>query len=71
MLMTSKPMFDLAYVMTGTNDATMTLSVHARQQLVDFQDVGYGSASSTTLFVMIVLMTALYVAALKPLGRER
>lgn len=70
-LLDAMRMFDLAYVMTGTNDATMTLSVHARQQLVDFQDVGYGSASSTTLFVMIVLMTALYVAALKPLGRER
>ncbi|MCW5572490.1 MAG: sugar ABC transporter permease [Steroidobacteraceae bacterium] len=70
-LLDAMRMFDLAYVMTGTNDATMTLSVHARQQLVDFQDVGYGSASSTTLFFMIVLMTALYVAALRPLGRER
>lgn len=69
-LLDSMRMFDLAYVMTGTSDATMTLSVYARQQLVDFQDVGYGSAASTTLFFMIVLVTALYVAALRPLGRE-
>ena len=40
-------MFDLVYVMTGTSDGTMTMSVFARQQLVDFQDVGYGSAAST------------------------
>ena len=70
-LLDAMRMFDLAYVLTGTNNATMTLSVHARQQLVDFQDVGYGSASSTMLFVIIVLITALYVAALRPLGRER
>ena len=64
-------MFDLAYVLTGASEATMTLSVHAREQLVSFQDVGYGSAASTALFALIVLVTALYVALLKPLGRER
>jgi len=64
-------MFDLAYVLTGANEATMTLSVHAREQLVSFQDVGYGSAASTALFFIIVLVTAVYVAALRPLGRER
>lgn len=64
-------MFDLAYVLTGASEGTMTLSVHAREQLVSFQDVGYGSAASTALFVIIVLVTALYVAVLKPLGRPR
>lgn len=58
-------MFDLAYVMTGTSDATMTVSVFARQQLVDFQDVGYGSAASTLLFVFIALLTILYLMALR------
>ncbi len=70
-LLDAMRMFDLAYVLTGSNEATMTLSVHAREQLVSFQDVGYGSASSTALFVIIVLVTALYVAMLRPLGRER
>ncbi len=70
-LLDAMRMFDLVYVMTGSNSETMTLSVYARQQLVSFQDVGYGSAASTTLFGIIVLVTALYVALLKPLGRER
>ncbi len=64
-------MFDLAYVLTGASEATMTLSVHAREQLVSFQDVGYGSASSTALFAIIVVVTALYVAVLRPLGNAR
>jgi trehalose/maltose transport system permease protein len=64
-------MFDLAYVLTGANEGTMTLSVHAREQLVSFQDVGYGSAASTALFFIIVLATAIYVATLKPLGKTR
>lgn len=64
-------MFDLAYVLTGANEGTMTLSVYAREQLVSFQDVGYGSAASTALFCVIVLVTALYVALLRPLGRGR
>ena len=31
--------FDLIYVMSGNNKDTMSMSVYARQQLVDFQDV--------------------------------
>jgi trehalose/maltose transport system permease protein len=58
-------MFDLAYVMTGTSDATMTMSVFARQQLVDFQDVGYGSAASTLLFLIIAVLTVLYVMSMR------
>jgi trehalose/maltose transport system permease protein len=66
-------MFDLAYVMTGSSDATMTLSVFARRQLVDFQDVGYGSAASTLLFVVIALLTVIYLMAMRPdlEGRKR
>ncbi|GAB4360427.1 MAG: sugar ABC transporter permease [Immundisolibacter sp.] len=54
--------FDLVYVMTGNSEATMTLSVYARQQLVDFQAVGYGSAASTLLFLVIGLLTVVYLA---------
>ena len=64
-LLDAMRMFDLVYVMTGTTDATMTLSVFARQELVDFQDVGYGSAASTMVFVIIALLTALYVMAVR------
>ncbi|HEX6860749.1 MAG TPA: sugar ABC transporter permease [Caulobacteraceae bacterium] len=64
-LLDAMRMFDLVYVMTGATDATMTLSVFARQELVDFQDVGYGSAASTMLFFVIALLTALYLTAVR------
>jgi trehalose/maltose transport system permease protein len=55
--------FDLVYVLTSNSQSTMTMSVYARQQLVDFQDVGYGSAASTLLFLIIAVMTVLYIVA--------
>lgn len=64
-LLDAMRMFDLVYVMTGATDATMTLSVFARQELVDFQDVGYGSAASTLVFFIIALLTALYVMTMR------
>jgi trehalose/maltose transport system permease protein len=55
--------FDLIYVLTSNNRDTMSMSVYARQQLVDFQEVGYGSAASTLLFLTVGLCTVLYMAA--------
>lgn len=54
--------FDLIYVMTSNSRATASVSVFARQQLVDFAQVGYGSAASVLIFVMIALFTAAYLA---------
>ena len=53
--------FDLIYVLTGTRDTTMTMSIYARQQLIDFQEIGYGSAASTLLFFIVALLTIVYV----------
>lgn len=53
--------FDLVYVLTGSREQSMTMSVYARQELVEFQNVGYGSAASTLLFFIVALMTVLYV----------
>jgi trehalose/maltose transport system permease protein len=53
--------FDLIYVLTPNNVETMSMSVYARQQLVDFQDVGYGSAASTLLFFFIAILTVLFL----------
>lgn len=61
--------FDLIYVMSGNNKDTMSMSVYARQQLVDFQDVGYGSAAATCLFVIIAIFTVVYLT-LGGIGRE-
>jgi trehalose/maltose transport system permease protein len=59
--------FDVIYVLTGSRDQSMTMSIYARQQLVEFQEVGYGSAASTLLFFIIALLTVLYIS----LGRVR
>ena len=59
--------FDVIYVLTPNNPQTTTMSVYARQQLVDFQEVGYGSAASTLLFVVIAFCIMAYIM----LGRVR
>ncbi|MCW2238679.1 carbohydrate ABC transporter permease [Azospirillum canadense] len=59
--------FDLMYVLTGNSRSTMSMSVYARQYLIDFQDVGYGSAAATLLVLILALAT---VAAIT-LGRVR
>ena len=59
--------FDLIYVLTSNSKDTMSMSVYARQQLVDFQSVGYGSAASTLLFLIVALAVVMYIT----LGRVR
>ena len=53
--------FDVIYVLTGNNENTASMSVYARQQLVDFQDVGYGSTAATCLFLIVALVTVLVI----------
>jgi len=57
--------FDLVYVLTGNNQQTMTMAVYARQQLIDFQDFGRGSAAATLLFLVIALVTVIYIMAVR------
>ena len=59
--------FDLMYVLTGNSRSTMSMSVYARQYLIDFQDVGYGSAAATLLVLVLAMATVLAVT----LGRVR
>jgi trehalose/maltose transport system permease protein len=54
-------MFDLVYVLTPNAAETAMMSTFARQQLVDFQQVGYGSAATTVMFFLIALLTLVYV----------
>jgi trehalose/maltose transport system permease protein len=49
------------YVLTSNSRDTITMSVYARQQLVEFQEVGYGSAAATLLFLTVALCTVLYI----------
>lgn len=53
--------FDVVYVLTGTTSDTMTMAIFVRQQLVDFQDAGYGSAAATLVFFIIAGVTAVYL----------
>jgi trehalose/maltose transport system permease protein len=53
--------FDLVYVLTSNAEETASMSVYARQQLVDFQEVGLGSAASTLIFLIIALLTIVYL----------
>ena len=64
--------FDLVYVLTGTSPQTMTMAVYARQQLIDFQDFGLGSAAATLLFLVIAMVTVIYMMAVRfrPAGRS-
>ena len=59
--------FDLIYVLTSNSKDTASMSVYARQQLVDFQEVGLGSAASTLIFLIIALLVVITLAA----GRVR
>jgi trehalose/maltose transport system permease protein len=59
--------FDLIYVLTANSRDTMSMSVYARQQLVDFQEVGLGSAASTLIFLIIALLIVITMV----LGRVR
>jgi trehalose/maltose transport system permease protein len=59
--------FDLIYVLTPNSVATKTMSVLARENLFDFDNFAYGSAMSTLLFLIIAIMTILYIW----LGRVR
>lgn len=57
--------FDLVYVLTGNTRETMSMSVFARQQLIEFQDLGYGAAAATAVFFVIAMFTVAFVTLLR------
>jgi trehalose/maltose transport system permease protein len=64
--------FDLPFVLTSNSKSTSVISIYARQQMVDFQDVGYGSAAAFLIFCMTAVVAVLYLASAKrQLGLER
>lgn len=54
--------FDLVYILSSGNSASATMSVYARKHLVDYSDVGYGSAAATALLFFIAILTILYIS---------
>ena len=55
--------FDLVYVLTSGSAATNTMSTFVRREMVDFGNLGYGSAAATSLTVMIGLSVLLFLRA--------
>ncbi len=66
-LLDAMRIFDLIYVLTPNSSTTKTMSIISRENLFEFDKFAYGSAQSTLLFLIIALMTVLYIW----LGRVR
>jgi len=60
-LLDAMRIFDLIYVLTPNSSQTKTISVLARENLIDFDKFAYGSAESTMLFLIIALTTLVYI----------
>ncbi|HHL40847.1 MAG TPA: sugar ABC transporter permease [Deltaproteobacteria bacterium] len=60
--------FDLVFVMTqgGPADSTSVLQFYGYKQLFAYGDMGYGSAVSTFIFVVILLVSLFYVRFVAP-----
>jgi trehalose/maltose transport system permease protein len=54
--------FDLVYILSSGNNANATMSVYARRHLVDYADVGFGSAAATALLFFIAFLSVLYIS---------
>lgn len=54
--------FDLVYILSSGNNANATMSVYARRHLVDYADVGYGSAAATALLFFIAFLSVFYIS---------
>lgn len=49
--------FDLIYVLTPNSSQTKTMSVLARENLIDFDKFSYGAAQSSLLFLILAFIT--------------
>lgn len=54
--------FDLVYILSSGNNENATMSVYSRRFLVDYADVGYGSAAATVLLFFIAFLSVLYIS---------
>jgi len=63
--------FDLIYVLTSNSEATISISGYAREQMIDFQDMGPGSAASVLVFMMVAGVAAVFLTAGRVGSNER
>lgn len=57
--------FDVFYVIFGNRADTQTMSIYAQQTIVSFSDMGYGSAISFAIFLIIGIFVVAYVTIFK------
>lgn len=57
--------FDVIFVMFGARPDTQTMSIYAQNNIVAFSDLGYGSAISVAIFLIIGIFVVAYVTFLK------
>lgn len=57
--------FDVIYVMKGSDLSTITMAVYNNQQLREFFSLGFGSAVSVTIFLIIGVFTVIYITSLR------
>ncbi len=57
--------FDVFYVMFGNRPDTQTMAIYNQQNIVEFSDLGYGSAISVAIFLIIGIFVVAYVTFLK------
>lgn len=60
--------FDLVWIMTGGAFGTETMATMNQRNLIQFQQLGYGSTISVAIFVVIALFVVFYVTTI--MGRE-
>lgn len=62
--------FDIPYTMTGggPGTSTATLAMYIHQNTVSFLDLGYGSALAVVMFLVSMLVTAVYLRMIRSKG---
>lgn len=60
-LLDAMRIFDLIYVLTPNSKATKTMSILSQENLFQFDKFAEGSTQSTLLFVIIAVLTGLYI----------
>ena len=60
-LLDSLRVFDLIYVLTANGSTPISMSGFVRREMVEYGNMGYGSAASTSLFLIILLTAIIFL----------
>jgi trehalose/maltose transport system permease protein len=57
--------FDLIYILTSNSSSTISMSGFVRREMVENGNIGFGSAASTSLFLLIMFCAVLFIKGAK------